>query len=119
MPNALVYVAGVILVGWGAMHIAPTRAVADSFDASPQNRRIFVMEWVAEGIAHAGLGMLVVLVAAFATDGDTVYPVVAGILVTLAVLTALTGSRTPVVWFKVCPVVLTSAAAFLVTASLL
>ena len=44
--------------------------------------------------------------------------VVAAVLVALAALTAATGSRTPVVWFRVCPFVLTGAAALLVAASL-
>jgi hypothetical protein len=38
--------------------------------------------------------------------------------VALAALTTLTGARTPVVWFKICPVLLTGAAALLVIASL-
>jgi hypothetical protein len=40
-------------------------------------------------------------------------------LVALAALTALTGARTPVVWFKICPVLLGGSAALLVAASLI
>ncbi len=47
-----------------------------------------------------------------------VYRVVAGLLVALAVLTGLTGARTPVVWFKVCPVLLSVSAALLLAASI-
>ena len=36
----------------------------------------------------------------------------------LAGLTAVTGARTPVIWFRVCPFVLTGAALLLVLASL-
>jgi hypothetical protein len=80
------------------------------------------MEWVAEGITHISIGLLVVL--ATATDGATdattelVYVVSAGVLVVLAGLTAVTGARTPVIWFRVCPFVLTGAALLLVLASL-
>jgi hypothetical protein len=42
-----------------------------------------------------------------------VYRVAAGLLVGLAVLTGLTGARTPGVWFKVCPVLLTISAGLL------
>jgi len=35
------------------------------------------------------------------------------------VLTSLTGARTPVIWFKICPVLMTASAVLLVTASLL
>lgn len=119
MSDVLVYVAGAALVVWGASHVAPTRAVADSFGPlSDDNRRILVMEWVAEGIAHIGLGALVVAVAIAGGETAVVYRAVAAVLVALAVLTALTGSRTPVIWFKVCPFVLGSAAALLVAASL-
>ena len=40
------------------------------------------------------------------------------LLLALGILTALTGARTTVVWFKVCPVLVASAAALLLAASL-
>jgi hypothetical protein len=44
------YLASGVLIGWGAAHLAPTRAVALSFgDITPDNRRILIMEWIAEG----------------------------------------------------------------------
>jgi len=36
---------------------------------------------------------------------------------TLATLTALTGARTPVVWFKICPALLAGSAVLLLIAS--
>jgi hypothetical protein len=124
MAGALVYVAGSALVLWGAAHLAPTRSVANSFgEISADSRRILVMEWVAEGVTHVSIGMLVIVVTALEGSVDptvhVVYRVLAGALVALATLTALTGARTPVIWFKVCPFVLTSAAALLVAGSLL
>jgi hypothetical protein len=63
--DVLAYVAGAVLVLWGAAHIAPTRSVVESFGAiSADNRRIRVMEWVAEGFTHIFIGGLVILVAA-------------------------------------------------------
>jgi hypothetical protein len=119
----LAYVASGMLIVWGTAHLAPTRAVAASFgEISLDNRRILVMEWVAEGITHISIGLLVVLATAIdgATDATTelVYVVSAGVLVVLAGLTAVTGARTPVIWFRVCPFVLTGAALLLVLASL-
>jgi fumarate reductase subunit C len=79
------------------------------------------MEWMAEGITHIWIALLVILATAVEGGGDPttqlVYIVSAGILVVLAVLTAATGAQTPVIWFRVCPVVLTSSAALLVLAS--
>ena len=46
-----------------------------------------------------------------------VYRAVAGMLVAVGALTAVTGGRTPVIWFKICPVLLTSTAVVLVVAS--
>ena len=68
-------------------------------------------------------GVAAVIIAATATGGaapsvrDWVYRATAGLLLALAALTALTGARTPVIWFKVCPALLTSAAALLLAAS--
>jgi hypothetical protein len=63
---------------------------------------------------------LIVIVTALTRDMTMrawVYRAIAGLLLAIAALTAVTGSRTPVVWFKVCPVVLTASAALLLTAS--
>lgn len=119
----LAYLASAILIGWGTAHLVPTRAVAASFGGiSMDNHRILVMEWVAEGITHISIGVLVVLTTALdgAADPTTqlVYRVAAGTLMVLAALTAATGARTRVVWFRVCPFVLTAAASLLVVGSL-
>lgn len=50
---------------------------------------------------------------------EAAYFAAAALLVALAALTALTGARTRVIWFKICPVLLTSSAALLVVAGLL
>jgi hypothetical protein len=96
--------------------------VADSFgEISADNRRILVMEWVAEGVTHISIGGLVILLAALEGSTDPaarlVYRVLAGVLVVLAALTSFTGARTPVVWFKICPFVLTGAAVLLLAGS--
>jgi hypothetical protein len=48
---------------------------------------------------------------------NAVYRVVAGLLVAIAVLAALTGTRTRVIWFTVCPVLFGTTAVLLVAAS--
>ena len=64
----------------------------------------------------------VVVVATVMVEGHDVtiwiYRVAAGLLVALALLTGFTGARTPVIWFKICPVLLTASAALLIAASL-
>ena len=68
-------------------------------------------------------GLAAVIIAATAAGGATtdtrawVYRAVSALLIALAALTALTGARTPVIWFKICPVLLSVTAAMLLTAS--
>jgi hypothetical protein len=88
---------------------------------SANNRRVLVQEWLAEAVTMWGIAALVVVTTLVGSETDVtawVYRVAAALLVTLAILTALTGARTPVVWFKICPVLLTSSAVFLLIASL-
>lgn len=120
--SLLAYVAAVALIAWGSAHLAPTKMVADGFgDISTDNRRILVMEWIAEGVTHISIGILVILLTATEGPSDPashlVYRLAAGILVILAALTAATGARTPIIWFRICPFVLTGAAALLLLAS--
>jgi len=86
------------------------------------NRRIVLQEWLAEAFTMWGIAAVVIAVTADggadAADRWWVYRVAAGLLVALGTLTALTGARTRVVWFKVCPVLLAGSAALLVAASL-
>jgi hypothetical protein len=123
VADALVYLAGAVLIAWGTAHIA-NRPVEDSFgDIGIDSRRILTMEWIAEGITHVAIGLLAVLVAAVeGSDGNTaqlVYRFLAAVLVAFAAQTAATGARTPVIWFKLCPFTLGSAAALLLTRTLI
>ena len=68
------------------------------------------------------MGTAAIVIAATTAGGAAdarawVYRAAAGLLVALATLTALTGSRTAVVWFKICPVVLGGGAGLLLAAS--
>jgi hypothetical protein len=67
--------------------------------------------------------LAVIVIVATAVGGTAsevtmwVYRVTAGLLVALAVLTGVTGARTRVVWFKICPVLLSGSAVLLLAAS--
>jgi hypothetical protein len=122
--EVLVYAAAAVLALWGVAHLVPTGAVVRGFgEISPDNARILAMEWIAEGATHLFLAALVVLATALAgtaaTGSHVVYRSAAAFLVVIAGLTAVTGARTPVVWFKACPFVLTAVSAALLVASLL
>jgi hypothetical protein len=99
----------------------PGRWLLASGAISADNGRIITQEWLAEGITMWGIAAFVIAATAVTGTGDIragVYRVAAGLLVAVGVLTALTGARTRVVWFKVCPWVMTGGAALLLTASL-
>ena len=122
MSAVLAYVAAVVIAAWGVAHAVPTRQVIAGFGpVSADNRRVIVQEWLAEAFTMWGIAAMVVAATAAggaATDVRAwVYRVAAALLVALGVLTALTGARTPVVWFKVCPVVMVGAAVLLLVAS--
>jgi hypothetical protein len=120
--QVLAYVAAALIGVWGIAHAVPTKRVVAGFaPITTDNRRVLTQEWLAESFTMWAMAALVVVVTI--TAGDTrvtaiVYRVVAGLLLALAALTALTGARTPVVWFKVCPVLLAVSAALLLVASI-
>ncbi len=121
--EVLAYIAAALIAVWGIAHAVPTKRVVAGFaPITADNRRVLTQEWLAESLTMWGMAALVVAVTATAADMQVtaiVYRVVAGLLVALAVLTALTGARTPVVWFKVCPALLATSAALLLVASIL
>ena len=96
----LAYIAAALVAVWGIAHAAPTKKVVASFaPITTDNRRILTQEWLAESLTMWGMAALVVAVTATAAD----------IQVT---------ARTPIVWFKVCPVLLAMSAALLLVASI-
>jgi len=121
MATVLSYVAAGLVGLWGVAHAIPTRRVLAGFEpVSADNRRVVLQEWMAEAFTMWGLAAMVV--AATSVDAGSVatlwvYRVTAGILVALAVLTGFTGARTPVIWFKICPVLLGASAVLLLAAS--
>jgi hypothetical protein len=123
MATLLAYFAGAVVAAWGVAHAVPTRQVLAGFDPiTADNRRVVAQEWLAEAFTMWGIAAMVIVVTAAggadASARDWVYRVAAALLVALGVLTALTGARTPVIWFKICPVLLAGSAALLLAASL-
>jgi hypothetical protein len=118
----MAYVAAALVTAWGLAHAAPTRRVVAGFGPiGADNRLVIAQEWLAEAFTMWGIAAIVI--AATAAGGavtdvrDWVYRVAAALLAALGVLTAATGARTSVLWFKVCPVVMAAAAVLLLAAS--
>ena len=111
----LFYVGSAVIFLWGVGHLIPTRnVVADFGEISADNKRIITMEWLIEGLALCFLGVLVAVTAFGVGSGDTATHLVArlaaGMLLTLAVVSAFTGARTSVLPMKLCPFVKTGVA---------
>jgi len=102
-------------------HVIPTRQIVAGFAGiSADNGRIITQEWLAEGFAMWGIAAFVIAAAAAGGASDVrdwLYRVAAGLLVAIGVLTLMTGARTGVIWFKVCPAVMAAGAALLLAAS--
>ena len=97
-------------------HAIPTRLVVAGFGPmTTDNRLVITQEWLAEAFTMWGVAAFIVVTTAVGgAEADATgwfYRVAAGLLVALAALTALTGARTPVIWFKICPVFLSPSAA--------
>lgn len=124
MNAVLLYIASGLAVLWGIAHLIATRSVVEGFgDISRDNRLYITQEWIAEGIAICFAGVLVLMITAL-TGWDSrasrvVYVTGAGFFLVIAALTALTGSRTPVVPFKICPFLLTLVALLLLLGAFL
>jgi hypothetical protein len=122
MNAVLAYLSAALIAAWGTAHAIPTRQVLAGFSPiTPDNRRIIQQEWLAEAFTMWGLAAVIIAAtAAGGTNADVrawVYRAASALLIALAALTAFTGARTPVIWFKICPVLLTVTAAMLLAAS--
>jgi hypothetical protein len=115
MNEFFLYIGSVIIIIWGIAHLIPTKAIVDGFgEISPDNRKIITMETVAEGLTLCFLGILIILVTAMgdwqSRTASIVYFLVAIMLMLMALLTLLTGARTSLLPYKICPFVKTIAA---------
>jgi len=121
MSAILGYVSAGIISAWGVIHAAPTGRVLASFaPITADNRLTIKQEWLAEAFTMWGVAAIIVAVTAAggsATARDWVYRAAAGLLVALGILTGLTGARTPVIWFKICVILLAGSAVLLIAAS--
>jgi len=111
----MLYAGTIIITAWGVAHIVPTKSIVAGFEPlSVDNRRVLTMEWVSEGLLLCFIGVLTGLVTFTVPHGTAaatlVYRVSAVMLLVMAAWTLVTGGRTAVVFFKICPAVKTAVA---------
>lgn len=124
LNEILLFVGSGLIIIWGVAHLIPTKAIVNGFGPiSVDNKRIIAMESIAEGLTLIFLGVVVLLVTLIGGYQNTVSAVVywscSSMLVVLALLTMLTGARTSVLPYKICPVVKTAAATLIILGILL
>ena len=122
--DILLYIGSGVIIVWGIAHLIPTKAIVRGFGAiSEDNKRILAMESIAEGLTLCFLGVLVLLVTSLAgSQSQTafiVYLACAVMLLVMAILTSLTGARTSILPYKICPAVKTVVAVLFILGSLL
>ncbi len=122
MQTLLLGAGAVLIFLWGVGHLMPTRNVVGGFgDISADNRHIITMEWLLEGLTLCFIGILVALVAYAGIDQPVAVLVAracAVFLIVMAVVSAFTGARTPVLPMKLCPVVKSVAAGLIFSGTL-
>ena len=115
MNEVLLYTGSAIIIIWGVAHLIPTKAIVRGFGAvSEDNKKIITMESIAEGLTLCFIGILVLMVTIVGGYEDKVSKAVfwaSGIMLfIIAILTALTGARTSILPYKICPLVKTVVA---------
>jgi hypothetical protein len=104
----LLYIGSGIIFIWGVAHIVPTKSIVSGFgELTDDNRRILIMEWIAEGLTLCFIGVLVFLITFLVGPQNlasgVVYRVCYIMLALMAALSANTGARTAIVPMKICP----------------
>lgn len=123
MPVIILYASAALPIIWGVSHLIPTRNVVAGFgDITEDNRNIITMEWIVEGVALIFIGLLLALVTYLDPMSRIAFYVyclaVVGLLL-LAIVALFTGYKINFLPFKMCPLVLSSAALLIVVGLLL
>ncbi len=118
LPTILLYTASGLTLIWGIAHIAAMGPVVRGFaPLAEDNRRILIMEWIAEGLTLCFIGLIILLLTLTSGPDNPaavlVYGLCAGMLVLMAFLTQLTGARSSIKPIKICPYVKAAAAILL------
>ena len=121
LNNIFIYISSIIIIIWGIAHIIPTKNVVSGYgEISRDNKLIFMMEWIAEGTTLIFIGILTLLINILNGYQNpvslNVFRISAVMLIIMAMLTAFTGARTKVIFFKICPAVKTIGAVLLLLA---
>ena len=109
----LLYLASLLLVGWGIAHLFPTKNVVRGFgDISLDNQRVITMEWINEGATLIFIGVLtaaVTLVDPTSLVARTVYWLAIIMLNALSIISLFTGFKVNFLPYRLCPPIFTGS----------
>src|SRR5512143_2936542 len=111
--NLVLYLASLLLVGWGVAHLFPTRSVVKGFgDISLDNQRVITMEWINEGATLIFIGVLtaaVTIVDPMSLVARTVYWLAIIMLNTMSIISLFTGFKVNFLPYRLCPIIFTGS----------
>jgi len=110
----LLYYGSSFVTFWGIAHLFPTKSVVSGFgDISTDNKRIFTMEWIIDGITLIFIGSINSIVTAIDHTSSislAIYISSVFILIILAFVLFFTGIKISFFPFKLCPVIFITSA---------
>ena len=122
--TVLLSIGSVVVFLWGIAHLAATKSVVSGFgNISEDHRRIITMEWLGGGLTLCFIGTIVMLSDVIGCSMNPVVPIIyrgsAIVLVIMAVISALTGAKTPILPMRICPVIKAAVAVMFFLGSVL
>jgi hypothetical protein len=116
--KVFVYVGAFLVFAWGVSHFFPTKSMVEGFgNISQENRNIFTMEWIVEGVTLVFIGLLAAAVTVVDGGGPVsrvVYWVCFAELNVLSAVSLFTGFKVDFLPFKLCPAIFTGASIMIV-----
>ncbi|HVN97025.1 MAG TPA: hypothetical protein VMT62_11390 [Syntrophorhabdaceae bacterium] len=116
-------ISGVLTILWGIAHLFPASSIVRGFgDITLNNKRIILMEWINEGLTLIFIGSLIITITFIKSAGagakKAVYILCLVMLVTMAVVSLLTGFKIDFIAFRLCPLIFVLSAVLLLVGML-
>jgi hypothetical protein len=112
------YIGSALTMIWGIAHLFPTKSVVNGFgDISTDNKRIITMEWIIEGVSLIFIGLLCVTLALIDHTNvisNYVFIFSSVFLFVLAIISLFTGFRVNFLPYKLCPIIFSLSATFII-----
>ncbi len=104
----MIYVGSTLIILWGLAHLIPTKTLIEGFaNLTSDNKKIFFVEWLAEGLSQCFIGIMVLIVSYVAGTDKTgcklVYLLSSAMLFALSILSFATKGKSSLKALRVCP----------------